>query len=70
MGESMKSYSTIRWWSRFDLMERLPALGPAHHGARGARHRGIGDATTPHLREIYDALPPTPAPALTLTLTL
>ena len=55
MGESMKSYSTIRWWSRFDLMEQL-----AHGFPRldqlitVLEERGIGDATTPHLREIYD----------------
>ena len=55
MGEAMQSYSKIRWWSRWDLMEQL-ARGFARLDKLIAviEERGIGEACTPHLRELYD----------------
>ena len=56
MGEAMQTYSKIRWWSRWDLMEQL-ARGFARLDQLISvlEEQGIGDASTEHLRELYDA---------------
>ena len=55
-GQSMPNYSTIRWWSRFDLMEVL-ALGFSKLDKLISvlEERNVGDASTKGLREVYDA---------------
>ena len=68
MGESMKSYSTIRWWSRFDLMEQLahgfPRLDQLITVLEERGMGGIGDATTRRTsaRSTTPSLQPQPQP--------
>ena len=67
MGESMKSYSTIRWWSRFDLMEQLAHGFPClDQLITVLEERGIAASVTPprrtSARSTTPSLQPQPQP--------